>query len=160
MAVYEISSVYRKNGVAGDNRFKGFFVLNEENQEIRGYIETLDTAMRPEKRYVYGIYDKAKDILAYLQLSDKRDLKPKMFMFCNTRKSGTWSFYDSDMCTFFAFGRADGSAEVSIKEITVPADAERISKIAFSTFTECIDLFTNIPLIYKGVRPYMNLGIK
>ena len=64
------------------------------------------------------------------------------------------------MCTFFAFGRADGSAEVSIKEITVPADAERISKIAFSTFTECIDLFTNIPLIYKGVRPYMNLGIK
>ena len=160
MLVFEISSTYLQNGISKCYSFKGFITLDEKSNEIRGYVEAMNPFVKPSKRYIYGMYERNNDVLAYLQLSNDRNLAPLMFMFYDIKHPGIWSSYDEELATFFPFRSFNGSCQVVIREITVPTDAEKISKNVFSTFAESADLPSNIMLIYKGVLPYMDLRLK
>ena len=160
MAVFEISTTYQQDDISISTSFKGFMTLDEKNNEIRGYMETLSPFVQPVKRYIYGLYERDKNVLAYLQLSNNKNLVPLMFIFYNIQHPGIWSSYDEDLATFFPFRSFNGRCQVELKEITIPADVERISRNVFSTFAESSDLMSNIILIYKGVQPYMDLGLQ
>lgn len=155
MAVFEISSTYEPKGIHRSLSYKGIFTLNEKTQEIRGYLEALTPFVCPPIRYIYGIYDQRNNLLSYLQLSNDPCINPLLFIFFDTRASGIWSAYDSDIGRFFPFHIANGYAQITLQEIVNPTEIEDLSKISFRVFNECSDLLSNIMLIYKGVRPYI-----
>lgn len=160
MAVFEISSSYQQYGNPKWHSFKGFFVLDEASKIMHGFVEATNPSTSPQRRYIYGIYDRSKEVLAYLQLVNTFSISPLMFLFWNTKQNGIWSAYDQDMGTFFPFRKNNGSAEVTFKEVTNPNEAEEISKVIFHNFGECADFLQNIVLIYKGVSSYMiDMGI-
>ena len=154
MAVFEIHSSYQQHGTLRCFSFQGFFTLDERSQEIRGYMEA-DSSTFPQKRYIYGMYDRSRDLLAYLQLSNTSNISPLMFMFPIIKLNGFWSAYDQDMELFFPFRKANGTAQVTLKEVTNPVKADLISEYVYDTFIECSDLISNMMLIHKGVQPYL-----
>lgn len=157
MSAFEISSTYQIQGTQKCYSFKGFFTLNEK-QEIIGYLVAMDPIMTPQKRYIYGTLDDSR--LVYLQLANTSTEKPLMFAFPDIRKNGVWSVYDEEMEHFFPHLKANGIAQVSLREITNPANVQFIAQNVFSTFRECTELVSNLMLIHKGIRPYMvDLGI-
>lgn len=155
MAVFEISSTYEPRGIHRSQSYKGIFTLNEKNQEIKGYLEALTPSVCPPIRYIYGIYDQRNNLLSYLQLSDDPCINPLLFMFFDIKAPGIWSSYDSDMERFFPFRTANGYAQITLREIVNPTEIEELSKKTFRIFNQCADLLSNIMLIYKGVRPYI-----
>lgn len=155
MAVFEISSTYEPRGIHRSQSYKGIFTLNEKNQEIKGYLEALTPSVCPPIRYIYGIYDQRNNLLSYLQLSNDPCINPLLFMFFDIKAPGIWSAYDSDMGRFFPFRTANGYAQITLHEIVNPTEIEELSKKTFRIFNECADLLSNIMLIHKGVRPYI-----
>lgn len=156
MAVFEIATSYQQNGTSKCHSFKGFITLDERTTEIRGYLEAMNSLEQPVKRYIYGTYERNNDVLAYLQLSNDRNLAPLMFMFYDIKTPGIWSHYSEYLDSFFPFSSFNGTCQVSLNEITNPADVEKISKDVFSTFAESADLMSNIILICKGIHHYID----
>lgn len=154
MCVYEISVITQKYGSSKNSSQSGIFLLNTDNT-LSGCIETDDLLKNPV-RYIYGMYHASSNVLAFFQLATTDEIRPIMYTFTNTKKSGIWSEYDEFNDLFFpAINENSGTAQVIIKELSYPGKLEYLKKQILKTFVECTSINSNRMLIYKGLLPYM-----
>lgn len=160
MRVFKITGKFQENGRYSDLKedFKGFFVMDSDSREIKGYMEEQYESPYDPMRYIYGLYDETKNRLVYLKLTNEKYLSPLMYVFPDLNKEGVWSVF-SLFGGFFASGYAHGLAKVTIEEITENVD--ELSQKVLETYEQVHnnELKLNDVLIQHGVEKYMYLNI-
>lgn len=161
MRVFKITGKFQQNGRYSDLKedFKGFFVMEANSQEIKGYMEEQYKSHYDPIRYIHGLYDETENKLVYLKLTNERTLSPLLYAFPDLNKEGVWTSFSPMFGGFFALGYSDGLAKATIEEVTENVD--EISQEVLETYEQVqnVGLELNIALIQNGVKPYMDLSI-
>ena len=135
--------------------FEGYFVMEDESREIKGYLLDKHTSYNPI-RYIYGMYEEDLNKLVYLELTNDRLRLPLLYVFPNIDKEGVWTNFSSMTYDFFPYGNINGKARATIKEIIKSSDeySYKILKKYNDVLEEKEQL--NMMLIEKGVEQYMS----
>lgn len=130
MKVFSIEGKFQQNGRYSElpADFKGFFVLEEETGQIKGYMEEQYSSHYDSERYIHGRYDESTNNLVYLKMSTERELSPLLYCFPNLERDGCWTAFSPMFGGFFTFGQAEGYAKATIKEDTAMSADEILSK--------------------------------
>ncbi len=160
MRVFKITGKFQQNGRYSDLKedFKGFFVMEANSQEIKGYMEEQYKSHYDPMRYIYGLYDENENKLVYLKLTNEKKLLPLLYAFPDLNKEGAWSAF-SLSGEFFVPGCAHGFAKATIEEITKNVD--ELSQKVLETYEQVHndELKLNNLLIQYDVEQYMYLRI-
>ena len=135
--------------------FKGYFVMEDDSREIKGYLIDKHTSYNPI-RYIYGMYDENLNKLVYLELTNDRLRLPLLYVFPNIDKEGVWTNFSSMTYDFFPYGNINGKARITITEI-IRSSNEFTDKI-LKKYNEVLQTGEqrNMILIEKGVEKYMS----
>ncbi len=161
MRVFKITGKFQQNGRYSDLKedFKGFFVLEDNSQEIKGYMEEQYKSHYDPIRYIYGLYDETANKLVYLKLTNERTLSPLLYAFPDLNEEGVWTSFSPMFGGFFGLGFSDGLAKATIEEVTENVDELSQKVLEEYEQVQNVGLELNDMLIQDGVEPYMDLTI-
>lgn len=161
MRVFKITGKFQQNGRYSDLKedFKGFFVMEANSQEIKGYMEEQYKSRYDPIKCIHGLYDETENKLVYLKLAKEKELSQLLYIFPNLNKEGVWTAFKPMYGGFFAFGNADGLARATIEEITENVDEFSQKVLEKYEQVHNIGLELEIAVIQYGDDPYKNLSI-
>lgn len=138
--------------------FKGYFVMEDASQEIKGYLIDQHTLYNPI-RYIYGMYNEDLNKLVYLELTNDRLRSPLLYVFPNLKEEGVWTNYSIMTYDFFPYGNINGKARIAVTEII--KSSNEFSDEILKKYNEVLEIGEklNMMLIEKGVEQYMSYVI-
>lgn len=153
MKVFKISGKLQQDARYTDlpEDFKGYFVLKENSQEIKGYIEDQYKSEYDPVKYIFGMYDEIDSKMVFLKMANEQELLPELYTFPNLEKAGTWH----KLAFMFGVFSLMGETKVTIEEVT--ENVEELSKKTLEVYNQVLDggLELNAKLIEVGVETYM-----
>lgn len=112
--MYEISGKFQQEGSWSElpEDFRGVFVVDEDTQVLKGYMEDKYESPYDPIRFVCGIMDGTH--LGYFKLSNDWRLAPLVYVFKDYHEDGMWGGVGPLMGEVFM----QGKAKVTLKEVT------------------------------------------
>ena len=151
--VFKIDGKFQDYGLTAD--FKGYFVMEDVSQEIKGYLVDQHTSYNPI-RYIYGMYNEDLNKLVYLELTNDRLRSPLLYVYPNLKEEGVWTNYSIMTYDFFPYGNINGKARIAVTEII--KSSNEFSDEILKKYNEVLEIGEklNMMLIEKGVEQYMS----
>lgn len=112
--VYEISGKFQENDSWSDRTedFAGVFVVDEDTNVLKGYMEEKYPSGHEPLRFICGIMNGKK--LAYFKLSNDVWLYPLAYLFKDYEENGKWLGLELFINRVFVMG----DAQVTLQEVT------------------------------------------